>query len=126
MGPPSGIRRKKTSREHKAAVELASKRRGLSKLLKREGFEPVPLDVKQKKQKLEEEEEASKKQDETAETGGKQQKSREERERERAAKLEERRARATKLMKKTSKGQPLMKNLIGDLVSKLAAGEKRA
>ena len=109
MGHP---RRKKSAREHQAAVELASKRRQLSKLLKKEGFEPVPLDKKPKL--LDEENEQAK-----GETSSKP-KSKEEQEKERAEKLDVRKKRSAKLLKRTSKGQPVMRNLVSDLVSKLA------
>jgi hypothetical protein len=108
MGHP---RRKKSAREHQAAVELASNRRQLSKLLKKEGFEPVPLDKKPKlvEDTSDEKEEAI---DKT--------KTREEREQERTKKLQERKKRASHLLKRTKTGQPIMRNLVGDLVSQLS------
>ena len=115
MGRPY---RKKTAREHQAAVELASKRRRLAKLLKQEGFDGVPLDRKPKEPEPAEEEAP-------VDAAKPEQKSKEESERERQSKLAERKKRAQALMKRTKKGQPFMKNIVGDLVQKLERSKEQ-
>jgi hypothetical protein len=104
--------RKKTSREHKAAVELARNRRALSKALKKEGFDGVPLDKKPKTEAAVTTE--VKKVVELKEE------SKEERATVRKEKLQERKKRSQMLLTKTKKGQPIMKNLVNDLLAKLS------
>ena len=107
-----GKMRKKTSRQHKAAVEIASKRRELSKLLKREGFDGVPL-AKKPKLALNDDEKVEEKKSVII--------TKEDRERQRREKLELRKKRSSLLLQRTRKGQPLMRNLVGNLVDKLSS-----
>lgn len=115
-------RRNQSSKQHKAALELASQRRQLAKVLKREGVNPAPVFEATKRPKVdpkvvaaaaaeEEEEEtpaaAAAPADPAKSLADKQ------------AKLKLRQKRSLLLSKKTRKGQPIMRNVIGDLVSRL-------
>jgi hypothetical protein len=109
--------RSMSSREHKAKVELAAKRRELSKALKREGFDGVPLAKKIRSLEDDNRDEEKKKLQQQPVI----QKTKEEREKERLTKLEERKKRSSLLLKRTRKGQPIMKNFINDLVNKISS-----
>jgi len=95
--------RKKTSREHKAAVELAQNRRQLAKALRKEGFDGVPLSKRQSHPEI------------TVPT-----EERDARMNEKANKDIVRKNRASMLLRRTRKGQPIMKNLVNDLVDRLS------
>jgi hypothetical protein len=115
MSGKPGPHHKKSSKQHKAAVEAAVKKRELAKVLKKEGVNDIAevFERAKKKPKLAPEE------DEVAKDTTAQPAPAVRSEQEKKKKLKERKKRSLLVTKKTKKGQPIMNNIIQDLVAKL-------
>ncbi|KAH9255169.1 hypothetical protein BASA81_006609 [Batrachochytrium salamandrivorans] len=112
-------RRNKSSKQHKAALELASQRRQLAKVLKREGVNPTPVFEATKRPKISPAVAAATEEEEAPATAVAAAADPVKSLADKQAKLKLRQKRSLLLSKKTRKGQPVMRNVIGDLVSKL-------
>ena len=111
-----GKKFKKTSKEHKAAIELAKNRRELAKALKKEGFNPSAVFENEAQIKEEEKKSRESKKDSLSNEDSK---SKEERGAEKQKKLKVRKRKARQMLSRTKKGQPIMKNIINNLLNKL-------